>query len=152
MIKNVIQLVEEITPLRPPSLFIDRILEIEPGVRTKALKNITINESYFMGMPKDDMKMPEVKYIELFGQLGNVTFLSSEQNRGRRFGMMTKVKTMTAYRQAVPGDTIIVEFELFTIKRSHGMGRGTARIDGEIVCEAELIYIIDEQAELQHNK
>jgi len=152
MMKNVIQLVEEITPLRPPSLFIDRLLEMEPGVRTKALKNITINEAYFMGMPKEDMKMPEVKFIELFGQLGNVTFLSSELNRGRRFGMMTKIKTFSLYRQAVPGDTIIVEFVLNTIKRSTGMGKATAKIDGEVVCEAELIYIIDEQAELLHNK
>ncbi|MGB8954067.1 MAG: 3-hydroxyacyl-ACP dehydratase FabZ family protein [Tumebacillaceae bacterium] len=145
---NVVKFVSEITPLRPPSLFIDRILEIEPGKRTKALKNITINESYFMGMPEEDMKMPEVKFIELFGQLGNATFLSASEFRGKKFGMMTLIKSFTLHRQAVPGDQIIVEFEFFNNKRTTGKGRGTAKIDGEIVCEAELVYIIDQEAQL----
>lgn len=139
-----VQQIQEIVPLRPPSLYIDRIIEIDPGKRTKAIKNVTINEPYFAGVPADDMHMPEVMFIEIFGQLGNTTFLSSEANKGK-LGLLTAVKSFNMIRPAIPGDTLIVEFEFVTIKRNNGRGKATAKVDGEIVAEAELLYMMNDR-------
>lgn len=134
--------IEAIVPLRPPSLYIDRIVEIERGKRTVAIKNVTINEPYFAGMAPEHLVMPELMYIEIFGQLGNITFLSAEENKGK-LGLLTAVNEFEMLRYAMPGDSIRLEFEFVSLRRGSGKGRAIATVDGAVVARAELLYMMN---------
>jgi 3-hydroxyacyl-[acyl-carrier-protein] dehydratase len=69
--------IQELLPHRPPFLFIDRVIEIEPGVRGVAIKNVTINEAHFLGHFPQRPVMPGVLLIEGCAQLGAIVIAST---------------------------------------------------------------------------
>jgi beta-hydroxyacyl-ACP dehydratase FabZ len=135
-----IQKVMQLLPHRYPFLLVDRILETQPGKRIKGLKNVTINEPFFQGhFPKQPV-MPGVLIIEAMGQTGGVLAAASlpEEEQGQLiiFMGMDKVRFR---KPVVPGDQLIFELEILKQRRKILKMYGMAKVDGQVVAEAELM-------------
>lgn len=135
-----IQKVMQLLPHRYPFLLVDRILEMEPGKRILGLKNVTINEPFFQGhFPKQPV-MPGVLIIEAMGQTGGVLAAASlpEEEQGQLiiFMGMDKVRFR---KPVVPGDQLNFELKILKQRRKILKMFGTAKVDGQVVAEAELM-------------
>ena len=133
--------IQEIIPHRHPFLLIDRIEELEPGVRAVGYKAVTYNEPQFAGHFPGEPVMPGVLIVEALAQTGAVAILSVEENRGKTayFGAMDHVKFK---KKVVPGDTLCLECEIIKKKGPMGVGKATAMVDGKVAVVAELTFMI----------
>jgi 3-hydroxyacyl-[acyl-carrier-protein] dehydratase len=131
----------KVIPHRPPFLLIDRVLEIVPGERVLAMKNVTMNEPFFPGHFPREPVMPGVLIVEAMAQAGAVALLSMPEYAGKiaYFGAIDKAKFR---RKVVPGDTLHLEVEFVKLKKSAGIGRGTAFVGDVKAAEAELTFLI----------
>jgi len=128
-------------PHRYPFLLVDRVIELEPGVRVKAIKNVTFNENFFQGHFPGEPVMPGVLILEALGQAGACAVLSMEEYKGKMiyFGAMDKVKFR---KKVVPGDRLELVMEVTKLKASAGIGQAVAWVDGKKVAEAQLTFMI----------
>jgi beta-hydroxyacyl-ACP dehydratase FabZ len=135
----------KILPHRYPMLLVDRILEIEEGKRIVGLKNVTANEQFFQGHFPGAPVMPGVLIVEAMAQCGAVLFLRDIPDRDQKLFLFGGVDRARFRRPVVPGDQLILECELVA-KRSNTIKlRGTARVDGNVVAEAELLSVMTER-------
>lgn len=135
---NIVE-IKKIIQHRYPFLLIDKILEIEQGKKATAIKNVTANEEFFKGHFPDYPVMPGVLIVEALAQVSAVVMLSKEENRGK-LGFLAGIDHCRFKKQVHPGNQLVLEVEITRIKGSIGKGRGIAKVDGEIVCETELIF------------
>ena len=135
-----IQGIMKFLPHRYPFILIDRVLELIPGDRIVALKNVTINEPFFQGHFPTFAVMPGVLIVEAMAQTGGVLYLDSQppEKRGALvyFMGMDKVKFR---KPVVPGDQIIFEVKLLKQRLKAIKMAGTAKVDDKVVAEAELM-------------
>ncbi|MBS4190120.1 3-hydroxyacyl-ACP dehydratase FabZ [Bacillus sp. FJAT-49705] len=136
-----IQQIKEIIPHRYPFLLIDRILEVEEGHKAIGIKNVTANEEFFNGHFPDYPVMPGVLIVEALAQVGAVAMLKKEENRGR-LAFFTGIDKCRFKRQVKPGDQLRLEVEMIRIKGPIGKGKGIATVDGELVCETEIMFAL----------
>ena len=141
-----IQAILKFLPHRYPFILIDRVLELIPGERIVALKNVTINEPFFQGHFPAVAVMPGVLIIEAMAQAGGVLYLDSqpEEKRGTLvyFMGMDKVKFR---KPVVPGDQIIFEVSLLRERLGAIKMAGKAKVDDKVVAEAELMAAFGEK-------
>lgn len=130
-----------ILPHRYPFALVDRITDFEPGKWAKGIKCVTINEPFFQGHFPGYPVMPGVLLLEALAQTGAVAALSLPENRGK-LALFGGVKNARFKRQVVPGDVVELSCELVDQKGPVGIGKGTARVDGQIAAKAELIFAI----------
>ena len=131
----------KLLPHRYPILLVDRVLEIETGKRIKALKNVTINEPFFMGhFPKHPV-MPGVLMIEAMAQAAALLSFST-------LGVTPDDKTVYYFagidgarfkRPVGPGDQLIMDVELLRMKAGIFKFKGVCRVGENLACEAELM-------------
>ncbi|MFJ7698616.1 3-hydroxyacyl-ACP dehydratase FabZ [Lysinibacillus fusiformis] len=133
------QLIQEILPHRYPFLLVDRIVELEEGKRAVGLKNVTINEEFFNGHFPQYPVMPGVLIVEALAQVSAVIMLTKEGNEGR-LGLLAGIDQCRFKKQVKPGDQLRLEVEITRVKGSIGKGKGIATVDGEMVCEMELVF------------
>lgn len=136
-----IKQIQEIIPHRFPMLLIDRVIEIDPGKKIVAIKNVTINEHFFQGHYPQEPVMPGVLIIEALAQAGCVGILSMDEFKGKTpfFGGITSAKFR---KKVVPGDTLRLELEIVKLKGVAGIAKGIAYVDGKKAVEAELMFMI----------
>ncbi|MED0654849.1 3-hydroxyacyl-ACP dehydratase FabZ [Anoxybacillus geothermalis] len=139
-----IQQIQSIIPHRYPFLLVERILEIEEGKRAVGIKNVSANEAYFAGHFPEYPVMPGVLIVEALAQVGAVVLLQSEENRGR-LAFFAGIDNCRFKRQVKPGDQIRLEVEILRARGAIGKGKGTATVDGELVCETELMFALGEK-------
>ncbi|WP_373500663.1 3-hydroxyacyl-ACP dehydratase FabZ [Desulfococcus sp.] len=133
-------------PHRYPFILVDRILELEPGRRIKALKNVTINEPFFQGHFPRTPIMPGVLIIEAMAQAGGVLVIESlpPEKHGSLVYFMGIDKAR--FRQpVVPGDQLIFEIDMIKSRGRAAKLSGVATVDGNRVAEAEVLASIGEQ-------
>lgn len=133
--------IKKILPHRYPFLLVDRILELEPGKRAVGIKNVTANEPFFQGHFPQRAVMPGVLIIEAMAQVGGVMILSVEEHKGKLayLGTLDGVKFR---RPIVPGDTLEMEAELLRVRSNMGKVRCTARVAGQEVAKAEIMFAL----------
>jgi len=133
------QQLQAILPHRYPFLLVDRIVELEEGKRTVGLKNVTINEEFFKGHFPQYPVMPGVLIVEALAQVSAVIMLTKAGNEGR-LGLLAGIDHCRFKKQVKPGDQLHLEVEITRVKGAVGKGRGIAMVDGEIVCETDLVF------------
>lgn len=136
-----IEEIQAIIPHRPPFLLVDRIIELEEGVRAVGIKNVTMNEPFFPGHFPGYPVMPGVLIVEALAQVGTVAMLKVEANRGK-LGFFAGIDGFRFRGQVVPGDTLRLEVEITRMKGMIGKGRATAKVDGKVVAEGEIMFAL----------
>lgn len=135
------QQIQAIIPHRYPFLLVDRIIEIEYGVRAVGIKNVSIGEPYFQGHFPDFAVMPGVLIVEALAQVGAVALLGMDEHRGK-MAFFAGIDSVRFKRQVRPGDTLRLEVQLGRMRRGVGMGNATATVDGELAVRGELMFAV----------
>ena len=131
----------KLLPHRYPILLVDRVLEIESGQRIKALKNVTINEPFFMGHFPHRPVMPGVLMLEAMAQAAALLTFHTQ-------GVAPDDKTVYYFAgidgarfklPVEPGDQLVMDVSLERAKAGIYKFKGTTRVGDEVACEAELM-------------
>lgn len=133
--------IQKILPHKIPFLLVDRIDELEVGTRAVGVKNVSANELHFLGHFPEEHVMPGVLIIEALAQVGAVALLSSDANKGK-IAYFTGIKNAKFRKKVIPGDTLVLESELTKVRGSFGFSTCVAKVNGEIVCECEIMFTI----------
>ncbi|MDC0704549.1 3-hydroxyacyl-ACP dehydratase FabZ [Priestia sp. AB] len=141
-----IEQIKEIIPHRYPFLLVDRILEVEDGKKAVGLKNVSANEEFFNGHFPDYPVMPGVLIVEALAQVGAVAMLKKEENQGR-LAFFTGIDNCRFKKQVRPGDQLRLEVEIVRARGSIGKGKGIATVDGELVCETDIMFALGDKKE-----
>lgn len=134
-----IEQIKELIRHRYPFLLVDRILEVEAEKRAVGIKNITINEPVFKGHFPGFPIMPGVLIVEALAQVGGIAMSFNESNPDR-IGLLAGIDSCRFKRQVVPGDQLLLTFEVSRVKGQFVKGKGTATVNGELVCEADIMF------------
>jgi 3-hydroxyacyl-[acyl-carrier-protein] dehydratase len=130
-----------ILPHRYPFLLIDRVVELEPGRRAVAIKQVTANEPHFTGHFPGRPIMPGVLMVEALAQTAGVALLALEEHRGK-LGLFAGIDDCRFKRMVLPGDTLRLEVNVEKLRGMFGRVRAVATVDGETAVEATLSIII----------
>ncbi len=135
-----IQEIFRLLPHRYPFLLVDRILEVD-GEHVIGLKNITINEPFFVGHFPDEPVMPGVLLLEAMGQVAAMLEVNLPEASGM-VSYLTGVNNARFRRPVKPGDQLITEARLIKFRSRVGKVQVTGRVDGEVAAEAELSFVL----------
>jgi UDP-3-O-[3-hydroxymyristoyl] N-acetylglucosamine deacetylase/3-hydroxyacyl-[acyl-carrier-protein] dehydratase len=134
-----VQQIQKILPHRPPFLLIDRILELTDDYIV-GLKNVTMNEPFFVGHFPQEPVMPGVLQIEAMAQTGGIFVLSQVPDPENYITYFLKIDEAKFRQKVVPGDTIIFTLELTSpVRRGICNMRGVAYVGNKVVTEANLM-------------
>jgi 3-hydroxyacyl-[acyl-carrier-protein] dehydratase len=133
--------IQKYLPHRYPFLLVDRILELELEKRVVALKNISVNEDLFNGHFPGNPIFPGVLIIEALAQAAGVLGFKTMDKTPEDGSVYLFVgaDNVRFKRQVVPGDQLILEAEVLKVRRGIWKFGCTAKVDGELVCSAEIM-------------
>lgn len=131
-------------PHRYPILLVDRVLEVVPGERIKALKNVTVNEPFFPGHYPHHPVMPGVLIVEALAQTAAI--LSFKTNGGKADDKsvyyFVGIDGARFKRPVSPGDQLILEVSILANKRGIWKFAAKAKVDDQVAAEAELMCTV----------
>lgn len=133
--------IESIIPHREPFLFVDRVLELVPGVHVVAEKDVSGREDFFRGHFPGFPLMPGVLIIEALAQAGAIAVLSSPEYAGK-LALFGGVEHARFRRNVVPGDVLRLEVDVLRIRGPVGQGKARALVGQEVACSATLTFVI----------
>lgn len=131
-----IEWILSVLPHRYPILLVDRVLEIEPKKRIVAIKNVTINEPYFMGHFPGRPVVPGVLLVEGLAQAGGLLLLQDIPDRERKLIYFMGIEEAKFRRPVVPGDQVRYELEVLRLRSSYAKLAGKVLVDGQLCAEA----------------
>ena len=130
-----------ILPHRYPFLLVDRVIELEPGRRAVAIKQVTANEPQFTGHFPDRPIMPGVLMVEALAQAAGIMVYTLDEYRGK-LGLFAGIDDCRFKRMVVPGDTLRLEVTVEKLRGMFGRVKAVASVDGDVAVEATLSIII----------
>ncbi len=140
-----IEAIKAVIPHRYPFLLIDRVVELVPGERIVAIKNVTNNEPFFAGHFPGYPVMPGVLIIEAMAQAGAVMMLRAMPDAASKVPLFAGIDGARFRRQVVPGDCL--RFELTVLKQRGPLCKlaGKAFVEGELAAEAEITAVVGDR-------
>ena len=138
--------IQQILPHRPPFLLVDRILDLEPRKRIVGIKNVTMNEPFFVGHFPSFPVMPGVLIIEAMAQTGGVLLLRDLPDAGNKLVFFASIEEAKFRRPVRPGDQIRLELEVLSLKTTYCRMKGNAFVDGQLAAEAIILCKITERS------
>ena len=129
-------------PHRYPMLLIDRILLLEERRRVVGIKNVTINEPFFVGHFPGHPIMPAVLILEAMAQTGGILLLNTVENPESKLVYFMAIDKAKFRKPVRPGDQLLFELELTRLKGRICQMNGRAYVRGALVAEAELLSTI----------
>jgi beta-hydroxyacyl-ACP dehydratase FabZ len=132
----------KILPHRYPFLLVDRIIEIEEEKRIVGLKNVTINEQFFLGHFPGAPVMPGVLIIEAMAQVAGVLIYRDMPDKDTKLIYFSGVENAKFRRPVLPGDQLRIEMELLNRRSNFGKMAGRATVEGKLAAEAVVLFSI----------
>ncbi len=129
----------QILPHRYPFLLVDKIIELEPGVRCVGIKNVTANEEFFLGHFPGHPVMPGVLILEAMAQIAGILTLVSRNTPGA-LSYFAKIEQARFHRPVRPGDQLVTEATLQVLRGPLCKAVVVGRVDGEVVVEGEYTF------------
>ena len=129
----------EFLPHRFPMLLVDRVLDFESGKSVVGVKNVTINEPFFQGHFPGHPIMPGVLIIEAMAQCGGLLLMDHVENPEDKVVYFMTMDNVKFRKPVTPGDTLVFELDVISIKRRMCKLSGRGLVNGEVVAEAEFM-------------
>lgn len=126
---------------RPPFLFVDRIVDLDPGVSATTTWLLTGDEWFFAGHFPERPTLPGVLMCEAIAQTGAIAILSENRFIGKLplFGGLDAARFR---RQVVPGEMLVLTAQITRMSSRAGKGTGIAMVNDEVACECELLFVV----------
>jgi 3-hydroxyacyl-[acyl-carrier-protein] dehydratase len=134
--------IEAILPHRDPFLLLDEVLELEPGRRVVAKREVRAEDPWFAGHFPQRPVMPGVLIVEAMAQAGAVAVLIEEQNRGK-IAFFAGIDDCRFKRVVAPGDVLTLTCEIDTVRGPIGRGKATAYVGDELAARGTLTFAVE---------
>jgi 3-hydroxyacyl-[acyl-carrier-protein] dehydratase len=132
--------IKALLPHRYPMLLVDRVLDYQPMKSLHAIKNVTINEPVFNGHFPELPIFPGVMILEALAQAtGILGFKSTDGRAENEMYLFASIDKAKFKKPVVPGDTMHLHVEFLKERRGMWKFYGEAKVDGKVVCSAELM-------------
>ncbi|UCG38848.1 MAG: 3-hydroxyacyl-ACP dehydratase FabZ [bacterium] len=149
-----IRQITRILPHRYPFLLVDRIIELVPGERVVGIKNVTINEEFFLGHFPGHPVMPGVLIVESMAQVAGILAFAStgsmedmEQDAGDKVVYFMSIDRVKFRQPVIPGDQLRSEVVLTRLRGSIASFEGKAYVGDRLVAEAEMKAMLVDRAD-----
>jgi UDP-3-O-[3-hydroxymyristoyl] N-acetylglucosamine deacetylase/3-hydroxyacyl-[acyl-carrier-protein] dehydratase len=137
-----VEQIMNLLPHRYPFLLIDRVLDLDPGHRAVAIKNVTINEPFFQGHWPGQPIMPGVLIVEALAQAAGVLIAASIKSTPGQVALITSIDGVKLRRPVVPGDQLRLEVVGRNIKANAACMSAVAKVGDAVAAEAKLRFVI----------
>jgi len=134
--------IEQILPHRDPFLLIDEVLELEPGRRVVARREVRADDPWFAGHFPSRPVMPGVLIVEAMAQTGAVAVLAEEENRGK-IAFFAGIDDCRFKRVVEPGDVLTLTCEIDQVRGPIGRGKATAYVGDQLAARATLTFAVE---------
>ncbi len=140
--------IKKVLPHRPPFLLVDKIMDMD-DTRVIGVKNVTMNEGYFVGHFPDEPVMPGVLQIEAMAQTGGIFMLDKLKDPENYLTFFLKIDNVKFRNKVVPGDTLVFSLELISpIRRGLCHMKGIGYVANKPVIEGEMLAQISKKGSL----
>lgn len=131
----------DLLPHRPPFLFVDEVLTLDPGVSASGLWRLGHDEWFWSGHFPGRPTLPGVLMCEAIAQIGAIAVLA-DPAKARKLPLFGGLDGARFRRQVSPGDELRLEVELGRMSARAGKGTGRALLGGAVACQCELMFVL----------
>ncbi len=131
--------IRELLPHRYPFLLVDKVIELEPGKKVVAIKNVSSNEPFFQGHFPEYPIMPGVLIVEALAQAAGIAVAVLEENKDK-LGVFASIDAMKFKNHVMPGDVLTLEAEILMSKLGVTKAKVKASVDGKVAAEGEIKF------------